>query len=232
MRIDKFLCDILNITRTEAKKLLAAGRVSVDGNIVKSGSVHIKDEAVLFDGNELSYQEFFYIMVHKPAGYVCANRDSKSKTVFDLLPPDFQRRNLFVCGRLDKDTTGLVLLTNNGPLAHRLLAPKSDIFKEYTVTLRDPLKAGDERKLLQGIVFKDGTHCKPAYYLSIGEKEGILRISEGKFHQVKRMFAALGNEVVALHRNSIHGLTLDKQLKEGQCRYLTDHEIKSLESVE
>ncbi len=232
MRLDKYLCDTLNMTRSEAKKAISARRVTVDGMIAKSGSVHADGTEVLLDGQSVVYQRYFYIMLHKPAGYVCANRDSRSKTVFDLLPAEYHKKDLFVCGRLDKDTTGLVLITNHGELAHRLLAPKKDVFKEYLVTLRDAVTERDIEQLEKGIVLKDGLHCKPAYFERCAEKYGLLRISEGKFHQIKRMFAALGNEVVALHRQSIHGLTLDPALPEGKCRYLEEKEIISLKSVE
>lgn len=219
------------MTRSEAKKAISAGRVTVNGSAVKSGSVHV-DGAVALDGQAVEYQRYFYIMLHKPAGYVCANRDTRSKTVFDLLPAEYQKKDLFVCGRLDKDTTGLVLLTNNGDVAHRLLAPKKDVFKEYLVTLREKVTEEDIQRLKQGIVLNDGLHCKPAYFEPLEPTRGLMRISEGKFHQIKRMFAALGNEVIALHRCSIHGLSLDPELPEGACRYLTDQEIISIEDME
>ncbi|MBQ4052401.1 MAG: 16S rRNA pseudouridine(516) synthase [Clostridia bacterium] len=231
MRLDKFLCDTLNFTRSEAKKIISSGRVCVGGQPVKNGSVQVEDGEVLLDGQPVSYQKYFYIMLHKPQGYVCANKDSVSRTVFDLLPKDFQKKDLFVCGRLDKDTTGLVLLTNNGAVAHRLLAPKKEIFKEYLVHLRDKVSTEDIKRLKQGITLRDGLQCKPAYFIPTNDRCGMIRISEGKYHQIKRMFGALGNEVVALHRKSIHGLTLDENLEVGQCRYLTEEEIKGLESV-
>ncbi len=220
------------MTRTEAKKAISKGRVTVNGTPAKSGSLQVWDGEVLLDLQPVVYQRYFYIMLHKPTGYVCANRDSRSKTVFDLLPAEYQKKDLFVCGRLDKDTTGLVLITNNGELAHRLLAPKKEIFKEYLVTLRDPVTAGDIQKLREGIVLKDGLLCKPAYFEQSEERLGLLRISEGKYHQIKRMFASLGNDVTALHRQAIHGLSLDPALKAGECRYLTEEEIISLQRVE
>lgn len=232
MRLDKYLCDTLNMTRTEAKKAISAGRVTVDGVAAKSGSVHVDGADIALDGQAVAYQRYFYIMLHKPAGYVCANRDSRSKTVFDLLPAEYQKKDLFVCGRLDKDTTGLVLITNNGAVAHRLLAPKKDVFKEYLVTLRHGVSDEDITRLKTGIVLNDGLHCKPAFFEPLEVNKGIIRISEGKFHQIKRMFAALDNEVTALHRRSIHGLSLDPSLTVGACRYLTEQEILSIESIE
>jgi len=232
MRLDKYLCDTLNMTRTEAKKAISKGRVAVDGCVAKSGSLQVGDQSVFLDGQPVVYQRYFYVMLHKPKGYVCANRDSRSKTVFDLLPSEYQKKDLFVCGRLDKDTTGLVLITNNGELAHRLLAPKKEIFKEYLVTLRDPVTAYDIEMLKHGIALRDGLHCRPAYFDQYEECYGLLRISEGKFHQIKRMFAALGNEVIELHRRAIHGLSLDPTLEIGECRYLTEEEIISLENVQ
>ena len=231
MRLDKYLCDTLNMTRTEAKKAISSGRVFVGDIKAKSGSLQIEKEEVFLDGRPVEYQKFFYIMLHKPAGYVCANRDSKSKTVFDLLPAEFQKKDLFVCGRLDKDTTGFVLLTNNGDLAHRLLAPKKHVFKEYMVTLRDKVSKEDICRLEEGLCLRDGLQCKPAYFEPLQPACGILKISEGKFHQIKRMFESLDNKVVALHRISIHGLTLDPALREGECRYLNDSEVAELEAV-
>ncbi len=232
MRLDKFLSDTLNYTRSEVKKMIGSGRVAVNGKVVRTGSLHVDGDEVLLDGASVVYQQYFYIMLHKPQGYICANRDSSNKTVFDLLPKEYQKKDLFVCGRLDKDTTGLVLITNNGPLAHRLLAPKKEIFKEYVVGLRDAVSAEDIEALKNGITLRDGLHCKPAYFEPTGERQGIIRISEGKYHQIKRMFGALGNEVIRLHRSGIHGLTLDENLECGSCRYLTDEEVRGLEAVE
>jgi 16S rRNA pseudouridine516 synthase len=132
---------------------------------------------------------------------------------------------------LDKDTTGFVLLTNNGDLAHRLLAPKKHVFKEYMVTLRDKVSKEDICRLEEGLCLRDGLQCKPAYFEPLQPACGILKISEGKFHQIKRMFESLDNKVVALHRISIHGLTLDPALREGECRYLNDSEVAELEAV-
>ena len=232
MRIDKYLCDTLNMTRTEAKKRISSGRVAINGVIAKSGSIQVQKEAkITLDGELVEYQRYFYIMLHKPQGYVCANVDSKSKTVFDLLPPEYKKKDLFVCGRLDKDTTGLVLITNNGALAHRILAPKKCIFKEYIVTLRDKVSKEDILRLEEGMELLSGQIFAPAYFEPDKPNHGLLKISEGKFHQIKRMFAALGNEVVALHRQSIHGLSLDPSLQVGECRYLTEEEILSLERI-
>ncbi len=231
MRLDKYLCDTLNITRTEAKKAIASGRVSLGDIVAKTGSIQVGESAVFLDGQPVAYQRYFYIMLNKPAGYVCANSDRSSKTVFDLLPAEYRKKDLFVCGRLDKDTTGFVLLTNNGTLAHKLLAPKNDVFKEYLVTSKNAVTQDDIMKLEHGLILRDGTLCKPAFYELIGERTGLIRISEGKFHQIKKMFFAIGNEVVALHRRSIHGLYLDESLSIGECRYLTEEEISLLESV-
>lgn len=231
MRLDKYLCDTLNMTRTEAKKAISSGRVLINGQKAKTGSLQVEGSEILLDGQPVLYCRYFYIMLHKPAGYVCANKDSKSKTVFDLLPADFQKKDLFVCGRLDKDTTGFVLLTNNGELAHRLLAPKKHVFKEYMVTLRDKVSKEDIAKLEEGLCLRDGLQCKPAYFEPLEADRGVLKISEGKFHQIKRMFENLDNKVVVLHRMSIHGLTLDPALREGECRYLNESEIAILESA-
>lgn len=232
MRLDKYLCDTLNITRTEAKKAISRNRVVVNEVTAVSGSLQVTEaDNIGLDGVQVNYQRYFYIMLNKPQGYVCANSDNRSKTVFDLLPPEYRKKDLFVCGRLDKDTTGLVLLTNNGSLAHRILAPKKCIFKEYIVTLRDKVSREDIIRLEEGMTLLSGQTFQPAYFYPDRSDHGLLKISEGKFHQIKRMFAALGNEVVALHRKSIHGLTLDPSLEEGECRYLSAKEIAELEQV-
>ena len=211
--------------------MISSGRVSIEGMPAKSGSVQVEEyKMILFDGTPIQYQKFFYIMLHKPAGVVCANRDSRSKTVFDLLKKEDLKKDLFVCGRLDKDTTGFVLLTNNGPLAHRLLAPKKDVFKEYFVVSRSNVSAENIEQFKQGIVLRDGVRCKPAFYEPIDENIGLIRISEGKFHQIKKMFFAINNEVLQLHRNSIHGLYLDEALLPGEYRYLNISEIEKLEN--
>ena len=190
MRLDKFLCDTLNMTRNEAKKAVSSGRVSIGGVVAKSGSLQVGENPVYLDGQMIDYRKYFYIMLNKPAGYVCANSDRSDKTVFDLLPAEFKKKDLFVCGRLDKDTTGFVLLTNNGALAHRLLAPKNDVFKEYLVHSREPVSKEDIAAFKEGIILRDGTHFKPAQYEPLGERCGLIRISEGKFHQIKKMFFA------------------------------------------
>ncbi len=232
MRLDKFICDTLNMTRSDVKKAVSSRRVAVNGVIVRSSSIQVDEtDTILLDQQPIQYQKFVYIMLNKPAGYVCANRDSKSKTVFDLLPPAYKKKDLFVCGRLDKDTTGLVLITNNGEVAHRLLAPKKCIFKEYLVTSREKVNREDVLRFEEGITLSDGHICKPAYYEEISPGKGTIRISEGKFHQIKRMFHAVNNEVVALHRKSIHGLSLDSALEEGSCRYLNDEEVAAVEAV-
>lgn len=219
------------MTRTEAKKAISLKRVCVNDIVAKSGSIQLDDDALVsLDGSLVDYQRYFYIMLNKPSGYVCANTDKRSKTVFDLLPQDYKKKDLFVCGRLDKDTTGFVLLTNNGAVAHRLLAPKSDVFKTYRVHSKTPLSPSDIQILKEGIVLKDGYRCKPAFYECERPGVGLFQISEGKFHQIKRMFLALDNEVIGLHRCSIHGLKLDKSLKIGECRYLTEEEIYFLEN--
>jgi 16S rRNA pseudouridine516 synthase len=219
------------MTRNEAKKAISCGRVTVGGNKAKSGSLQVNDEQIALDGESVEYQRYFYIMMNKPQGYVCANSDSRSKTVFDLLSAEYRKKDLFVCGRLDKDTTGFVLLTNNGDAAHRLLAPRNDVFKEYRVVSKNPVSKTNIATLEKGLILRDGTICKPAFYCAIEDKVGMIKISEGKFHQIKKMFFAMENEVLELHRCSIHGLTLDNSLAVGEYRYLTEDEVNLLLSV-
>ena len=182
MRLDKFLCDTLNMTRSEAKKAIASKRVTIGSVTPKSGSAQVGEEPVYLDGEIVEYCRYFYIRLNRPAGYVCANSDRSDKTVFDLLPPEYRKKDLFVCGRLDKDTTGFVLLTNNGELAHCLLAPKKDVFKEYYVESRNVVSPADIDLLRRGIVLRDNVQCKPAFYEQIDDRRGLIRIYEGKFH--------------------------------------------------
>mgnify|MGYP003302691068 CR=1 FL=1 len=228
MRLDKFLCDTLNIVRTEAKKMVSSGRVTVDDIKAKSGSQQLSEEAkVCLDGAPLTYQRYFYIMLNKTAGVVCANRDSKSKTVFDLLDKEDLKKDLFVCGRLDKDTTGFVLITDDGDFAHRILSPKNHIFKTYIAGLQHELSDEDIKSLENGITLGDGTVLKEAKVEVIeGDKPFVrIMICEGKYHQVKRMFAATGNKVVSLHRLKMGQLQLDDSLKPGECREITPEEL-------
>lgn len=232
MRLDKFISNQKSISRSEIKLLLKKGAVSVNGKTVSSPDLKIlpeKDEIRLL-GERVLYKEHLYLMLNKPAGVVSSTREGRSETVLDLVPTELFREGLFPAGRLDKDTVGFVLLTDDGDLAHRLLAPKSHVPKTYYCRLEKPYSSLYESSFKNGVILEDGTPCLPAE-ISKGEEadSAYVVLHEGMFHQVKRMFEAMGNKVVFLKRIKIGGLWLDSSLAEGKCRELTPDEILKLQ---
>lgn len=227
MRIDKLLSELGICTRTEAKKLMKQGRLTVNGEVRKDPSDKIDPETdnVCLDGEPVIYSEYVYYMLNKPAGVITATEGSEM-TVMDLIAD--QRRGLYPVGRLDKDTEGLLLITNNGPLGHELLSPKKHIDKEYLAELAKPLQEDTADRFREGIILEDSTLCRPAELIAVNEKTCRLIISEGRFHQVKRMFEAVGNEVVYLKRLRMKNLQLDENLMPGEYRELTEAEIQDL----
>lgn len=232
MRLDKFLAKCGQGTRSEVKKLIWAGQVTVKGEVIKDPSYIIDADTaqVVVQGQCLRYQEHYYFMLNKPPGVISATRDRLHPTVLGLLPPKYQHLDLFPVGRLDKDTQGLMLLSDDGILAHRLLAPKRRVPKTYRANVQGEVNEQDIERFAQGIELKDFTTL-PAQLqvLSAGEKSQIeVTIYEGKFHQVKRMFHALGKEVLLLQRIAFAGLVLDPELPLGQVRELTSAELELL----
>lgn len=227
-RLDKLIASQGTHSRKEVKSLITKGRVLVNGNIEKSSDkkVNITD-SIIIDGKELNFQKFIYLMLNKPQGYVTAVKDSKDKTVLDLVPLEYKRNNLFPVGRLDKDTTGLLIITDDGPLAHNLLSPKKHVPKTYLVTIDIPMTLSMKERFQSGIQLNDGL-CKPAYLNILTEFTGEITIEEGKYHQIKRMFGCCGGKVVALQRISMGSLKLDETLLEGYCRPLTNQELTLL----
>lgn len=232
MRIDKLLSELGLCTRREAAKIAKSGSIMVDGAVVKDVSKHIDPEknCVTFLGREVVYRKYTYVMLNKPEGYVSATDDKSLPYVTELLPEELRRRELFPVGRLDRDTVGLMILTNNGPLAHSLLSPKHHVKKEYYFTSAEPLDSGAEEAFGNGITLADGYECKPAeLYLEDNRREGRIVLTEGKYHQIKRMIASRDNRVTSLERISFGGISLDPSLLRGEWRYLTDEEIALLE---
>ncbi|MDR1003295.1 MAG: rRNA pseudouridine synthase [Oscillospiraceae bacterium] len=231
-RLDKILASQGVGSRKEVHKLIWAGRVSVNGKTAKLTDTKIdpeKDELRL-DGEVISYKKYIYIMMNKPMGVISASGNSAERTVIDLLPPELQRRGLFPAGRLDKDTTGLLIITNDGEFGHRLTAPNKQVYKTYEATLDSPLTESGMEQLRQGVTIDGGEQCRPAEVKLLSE-DGLLaeiRICEGKYHQIKRMTEAVGCRVVALRRRGIGGLFLGGSLSEGQCRELTEEEKQLL----
>lgn len=234
MRLDKCLADCGLGTRSEVKSLLKAKRITVNGKVVNNGKVQVNPETdeILFDGEKIQYEEFVYIMMNKPKGVVSATEDNLHKTVLDLIDPLYFKKGVFPVGRLDIDTHGLLLLTNDGELAHRLLSPKKHVTKIYQARVEGVMTAEDAAAFEKGIVLSDGTECMPARLdiLSTAQDESIVQIhlKEGKFHQVKRMVKAFGKTVVDLQRLTMGPLKLDESLALGESRPLTEEELQSL----
>ncbi len=233
MRLDKFLGMMGCCSRTEAKKLIRSGAVTVNGKAAPSadGKIDTERDAVIFCGNPVVYRPYTYIILNKPEGVVSATEDGKDRTVLDLVPEHMRRTGLFPCGRLGKNTVGLLLLTDNGALAHRLLAPKSHVTKEYYFRSKFPLTPADASLFEQGVVLEDGYETKPAkLFLEPSGDAGRIVLTEGKYHQIKRMLEALHNKIIYLERIRFGPLTLEGIPDRGDLRYLTDAEIAALES--
>ncbi len=233
-RLDKIIASQGKYSRSEVKKLIKAGLVTLNGEKVKSADIKAdaQKDTITVDGESLSYKKHIYIMLNKPQGVVSATDDPVHKTVIDLVPPALFRQGLFPAGRLDGDTTGFVLITDDGDFAHRILSPKNHIMKTYHASLDRPLSEKDIKKFTEGIELRDGTLCLEAQVKMLTEAPPVaeVKIHEGKYHQVKRMFAALGNRVITLRRVKMGGLALDETLKEGQCREITDKELELIVS--
>jgi len=240
MRLDKFLVACAVGSRTEVKNFLKSGRVTVNGKKEKSAKLQIDEETdeICFDGQKLDYEEFVYYMMNKPQGVISATEDPKHKTVLDLLDNYARAKEVFPVGRLDIDTHGLLLLTNDGKLAHALLSPKRHVDKTYLAQVKGIMTDTDVETFAKGIPLKDFT-CQPAKLelvsIDTEKEESLVRvtIAEGKFHQVKRMVTYCGKEVVDLQRLTMGTLTLDENLKRGEWRRLSKEELEGmLESVQ
>lgn len=257
MRLDKFLSGMGAGTRTEIKKAVKAGLVTVDGAVAKDPGMQVgEDSAVTYRGEPVVYEEFVYYMMNKPAGVISASDDSREETVVDLIDEQ-KRKDLFPAGRLDRDTEGLLLITNDGELAHRLLSPKHHVDKRYYAVVSGAVTDEDVQAFADGLVLPDGLECLPAKleilraadddeevssdesspednsheveFLATSEVEVV--IQEGKFHQIKRMFASRGMEVLYLKRLTMGPLILDDTLEPGEYRRLTEKELQSLKEL-
>lgn len=229
-RLDKILANTGRWSRKEVRELVRAGRVTVDGAVARTPEEkHDPAASFLVDGQPVSGERLVYLMLHKPAGLVSATEDPREPTVLTLLPEHLRRVGLFPAGRLDKDTEGLLLLTNDGPLAHRLLSPRWHVDKTYYVEVEGSLDEADEEAFRQGITLADGLACLPAG-LAILEKRdtAIVTLREGKYHQIKRMLASRGKPVRYLKRLTMGPLALDPALERGQWRPLTAEELTAL----
>lgn len=231
MRLDKYLSACGFGSRSEVKKLLKQGLATVDGEIARDPGAHVTpgESAVRVNGDEIAYREHVYVMLNKPAGVVSAAEDRWSDTVLDLLEGAYPERALFPVGRLDRDATGLLLLTDDGALAHELLSPKKHVEKTYEVLLDKPADEADIAAFASGIDLGDFT-SKPASLASLGGNRAQAVLTEGKFHEVKRLFEARGKTVLELKRTAMGNLRLDESLKPGEWRELTNTEVDLLKS--
>lgn len=229
-RLDKIISATGKKSRREVHEMVRQGRVLVDGKPAPAADMKVDPQTavILLDGEPLGYEKFTYVMLHKPAGVLTATEDRRQETVLDLLPPELRRRALSPVGRLDKDTEGLLLLTNDGQLAHRLLSPKSHVDKVYYARVDGALEPGDIAAFAAGMTLGDGLECLPAGLEILSPTEAFVTLREGKFHQVKRMLAARGKPVLYLKRLSMGRLRLDPALAPGAWRMLTEEERSAL----
>ena len=232
MRLDKFLSSQLAISRTDAKKMLRQKRISVNGAVAVKPELQVDPcaDSILLDGRVIAYRQFLYIMQNKPAGVVSASADG-GVTVIDILPQELKRPGLFPAGRLDKDTTGFVLITDDGAFAHSLLSPVRHVEKTYVVTLEREATMEEIEEIRKGIRIGE-EQFRPAKLRRLVQTDGLpqyeIILTEGRYHQIKRMFGSQGNAVCALRRVQIGGLSLDPSLRPGESRLMTDEEIRLL----
>lgn len=231
LRLDKFLSEAGLLSRTESARAAKSGQISVNGVTVRRASGHVdpSHDIVCLNGKQVIYREFTYIMLNKPSGYVSATDDLLSPTVISLLPEELQKIGLFPCGRLDKSTLGLMILTNNGPLSHKLLAPKNHVSKVYRFISEKAVTEEDIKRLESGVDI-GGYVTAPCTLEMISDTEGYITLTEGKYHQIKLMLKAVCNRIEYLERVKFGDVELDTSLERGQWRHLTDEERESLEA--
>ena len=233
-RLDKILANAMVGSRKEVVKLIRSGVITVNGNTITDPATKVDPDncSIIANGTPVYYREQYHLMLNKPDGYICATEDTREKTVLDLLSDDeFPKHKIFPAGRLDKDTEGFVFLTTDGQLAHRVTGPKNHVNKKYYVEIDKPIQPDWIRKFKKGIVIDDGYQCKPAFLEFLSDNSCYLTIFEGKFHQIKRMFEALGATVTYLKRVQIGSLYLDEALNLGEYREITPMELTLLETV-
>lgn len=229
-RIDKIIASQGQYSRKEVKALIAKGRIAVDGRVVSSSSEKADPltTQISIDGKSLAFKRNLYLMLHKPKGYVSATEDRDHPTVLELVPQEYRGRNLFPAGRLDRDTTGLMIITDDGVLAHNILAPKKHVPKLYHVELDIPVTEEMRLGFSEGVMLNDGV-SKAADLIKTGEKTAEVTLREGRYHQIKRMFGCFGAEVVELKRLGMGRLSLPEDLAEGECREMSEEELALLQ---
>lgn len=229
-RIDKVISSQSNFSRKEIRKMILKKRVTVDGKIVDKYDMKVKERDIIIaiDGNVINLKKNIYLILNKPKGYISATKDKEQKTVLELVPSEFKERELFPAGRLDKDTTGLMLITNDGVMAHNILSPRKHIKKTYEVIIDIDMTEKMVDGFSKGIKLSD-VECKTAELKIIGKSSGIVTIKEGRYHQIKRMFGCFGAKVIELNRIGMGNLILPTDLKLGECRELTDEELEKIQ---
>lgn len=228
-RIDKIIASQGKYSRSEVKKMLSQGRIKVNEKIVKKAEekIDMENSIISIDNINLNFKKNLYLVLNKPKGYISATEDRNQKTVLELVPDEYKRKGLFPAGRLDKDTTGMMIITDDGGFAHDILSPKKHIAKTYKVTIDIEITEKMKKDFAKGIVLKDHVCC-PAIIRVENENTALITITEGKYHQIKRMFGCFGAKVVELHRIRMGNLDLPTDLKQGECRELSAKEINLL----
>ncbi len=226
-RLDKFISNQILISRNDARTGIRRGLASVNGEIKRDASLIIDAEkdSIVYNGQTVGYKEYVYILLNKPKGVLSASTDKSRKTVVDLVPEHLKRQSLAPVGRLDKDTTGLLIITDDGVFAHDVISPKKAISKSYIATLDGDVTEDMVLKFADGVTLADGTVCQSAVLQSVGKNTARIIITEGKYHQIKRMLGTVGLGVNALHREAIGGLTLPDNLSEGDCVEMTKQQL-------
>ena len=229
-RLDKIISTVTSYSRKEIKKLARQGDIRVNGIVCKTSDIKIdpQHDTIEVLGESIVYSQYVYYMMNKPKGVLSASNDKNAVTVVDILSDELKRKNLFPAGRLDKDTTGLLIITDDGDFAHRMLSPSKKVYKHYIATLEKAVEDSYKERFENGIVLSDGTVCQKAFFEKLSTNRALVKICEGKFHQVKKMFAACDNTVVELQRVQIGELKLDRDLEPGQARKLTQSEKEAI----
>ena len=230
-RIDKIIASQGLYSRSDVKYMVNRKRITIDGKIITSASqkADVDKNEILLDGKPFVVKKQIYLMLNKPKGYVSATEDKKQQTVLELVPAELKGRDLFPAGRLDKDTTGLMIITDDGMLAHNILSPKKYVQKIYRVELDIPVTEEMQKGFAEGVELNDGV-CKDAKLVILGEKTAEVTLREGRYHQIKRMFGCYGAKVVELHRLAMGELYLPDDLPEGECRELTEEDLQKLQT--
>lgn len=228
-RLDKFISNQLILSRSVVRTGVQRGRATVNGAVIRDAGalIDVDNDNITYEGNIVGYKQYVYILMNKPQGVLSAATDRSRETVVDLVPESLRRQGIAPVGRLDKDTTGLLLITDDGVFAHNCISPKKDVSKTYIATLDGDINDDMIQAFKQGVVLADGTVCLPALLERVGKNVARIVVTEGKYHQIKRMFGTVGLGVCSLHREAIGNLQLPHNLKVGECIEMTKQQLES-----